>query len=68
MIRQPRLSEVRPTVVEPAPVRHPQRLFSFPFIFLSGFVLLIVAGGLLLALPIATIGTGKTRGRDVITP
>ncbi len=54
MIRQPRLSEVRPTVAEMAPLRRPRRLYSFPFILLLIFVLLIIAGGSLLALPVAS--------------
>jgi trk system potassium uptake protein TrkH len=37
-----------------APLRRPRRLYSFPFILLLIFVLLIIAGGSLLALPVAS--------------
>ncbi len=60
MIRQPRLSEVRPTVTQMARLRRPRRLFSFPFILLLNFVLLIVVGGSLLTLPVASHQGGFT--------
>lgn len=54
VIRQPRREQLRPTFSEPHPVRHPHRVFSSPYILLSGFVVLIIAGGVLLSLPIAS--------------
>ena len=60
IIRQPRLSEVRPTVAEMAPQRRPPRVFSSRYILLFVFVLLILVGGLLLALPLANHENGFT--------
>ena len=60
VIRQPRQREVLPTVAEEAPLRHPRRLFSSPYILLFGFVLLIIVGALLLALPLANDKSGFT--------
>ena len=60
VIRQPRQREVLPTVAEEAPPRHPRRLFTSPYILLFGFLLLIVVGGLLLALPLANDENGFT--------
>ena len=54
------MRDVQPTVAEAAPLRHPRRLLSSPYILLFGFVMLIVAGGLLLALPIASQQGGFT--------
>ena len=45
---------------EEAPLRHPRRLFRSPYILLFIFLLLIVVGGLLLALPIASQSNGFT--------
>ena len=41
-------------VAEVPPVRRPHRLYTAPFILFSGFALLIIIGGLLLALPISS--------------
>ena len=60
VIRQPRVRDVSPTVAQSAPTRRPRRVFSSPFILLFGFVLLIVAGGLLLTLPVASQTSGFT--------
>jgi len=60
VIRQPRLRDVLPTTAVAAPLRHPRRLFSSPYILLFGFVMLIAVGGLLLALPLANAGGGFT--------
>ena len=54
VIRQPRRRELLPTVAGPVPDRRPHRIFSSSFILFFGFVLLIGAGGLLLALPISS--------------
>jgi trk system potassium uptake protein TrkH len=43
-----------PSVAEPVPVRHPRRIFSSPFLLTFGFIVLILVGGLLLTLPIAS--------------
>ena len=53
VIRQPRVDQLQPTFAEPVPTRHPNRLFSTPFILFFGFAALIILGGLLLSLPIA---------------
>ena len=60
VIRQPRLRDVRPTVAQSAPTRRPRRVFSSPYILLFGFVMLIVTGGLLLTLPVASNSGGFT--------
>jgi len=60
VIRQPRRRDVRPTVAQSAPIRRPRRVFSSPYILLFGFVMLIVTGGLLLALPVASSKGGFT--------
>ena len=60
VIRQPRLRDVRPSLAQSVPIRRPHRIFSSPYILLFGFVLLIVAGGLLLALPAASEENGFT--------
>lgn len=54
VIRQPRLRELVPTTGEPPALREPSRLSASPYMLLLGFVLLILAGGLLLALPISS--------------
>ena len=54
VIRQTRPRDVRRSVAQFAPSRRPPRALSTPYILLLGFVLLIVVGGLLLALPIAS--------------
>ena len=53
VIRQTRPRDVRRSVAQFAPDRRPARALSTPYILLLGFILLIVIGGLLLALPIA---------------
>ena len=60
VIRQPRTRDVLPTITEAAPLRHPRRLMSSPYILLTGFVLLILIGSLLLALPVAKHEGGFT--------
>ena len=47
-------------MAEMAPERHPHRVFSSPYILLFGFVLLILIGALLLALPLARHESGFT--------
>ena len=54
VIRQPRMRELRPSVEQPPPVRVPRRLFGSPLMLLLGFILLILLGGLVLALPISS--------------
>lgn len=54
VIRQPRREQLQPTYSEPSPTRHPHRVFSSPYILFFGFVALIVIGGLLLSLPLAS--------------
>lgn len=54
VIRQPRVDQLQPTLVEPVRERHPRRIFSTPFILFFGFASLIMLGGLLLALPISS--------------
>ena len=54
VIRQPRAEQLRPTFSEPVPERHPHRAFSTPFILFYGFAALVMVGGFLLALPIAS--------------
>ena len=44
VVRQPRVSELMPTVAEPVPIRHPRRIFSSPFMLAFGFFMLILAG------------------------
>ena len=53
VIRQPRLAELQPTVSGEITERRPRRIFTPPFILLYGFISLIAAGGVLLALPIS---------------
>lgn len=53
VIRRPRFREVRPSTVQRVHERRPGRKFSPPFILFYGFALLIVAGGVLLLLPIS---------------
>ena len=60
VFRQPRLRDVRPRVAQSVPERRPHRVFSSPYILFMGFVLLIVIGGLLLALPMANNQDGFT--------
>jgi trk system potassium uptake protein TrkH len=47
-------------VAEEPPPRHPRRLFTSSYILLFGFLLLILVGGLLLALPLANNEGGFT--------
>ena len=54
VIRQPRLRELAPTTEEPPPLRAPSRRSGATSMLLLGFVVLILAGGLLLALPISS--------------
>ena len=54
VIRQPRMRELRPTIEEPPPLRVPRRVFGSPLMLLLGFILLILLGGLVLALPISS--------------
>ncbi len=54
VIRQPRMSELLPTIEDSPPLRVPRRLFGSPLMLLLGFMFLIWVGGLLLALPIAS--------------
>ncbi len=60
VIRQPRLRDLLPTTVESAPLRHPRRLFSSPYILLFSFIMLIAVGSFLLALPLSNAGGGFT--------
>jgi trk system potassium uptake protein len=54
VIRQPLVEQLRPTVNEEGPIRRHHRIFTSPFILFFGFALLIIIGGLLLALPISS--------------
>ena len=60
IIRRPRLREVLPEIVKSVPLRHPTRHFTPPFILFYSFGILIIVGGLLLALPIANNNSGFT--------
>ena len=60
VIRQPRHRDQQRPVAQTVPIRRPHRIFSSPYILLFGFVLLIIAGGFLLALPAASAGGGFT--------
>ena len=53
VIRQTRPKDVRRSVAQFVPDRRPARALSTPYILLLGFILLIVVGGILLALPFA---------------
>ena len=55
VVRRPRLREIAPVVLRVAGPRHPRRLLASPLVLLYGFVLLIILGGILLALPIASV-------------
>ena len=60
IIRRPRLREVLPEVVKIARMRHPARHLTPPYILFYSFGVLIMLGGLLLALPIANNNGGFT--------
>ena len=60
VIRQPRMSELRPSIEQPPPMRVPGRLFVSPLMLLLGFIFLIWVGGLILALPISSDGGDYT--------
>ena len=53
VIRQPRQGERQPSEPRIAPERHPHRVFGSIYALLFGFILLIVVGGVLLALPVS---------------
>ena len=54
VVRQPRAQQLRPVVEPPVPQRRPTRILTTPYILFLGLAGLIVAGGLLLSLPIAS--------------
>ena len=60
VIRLPRAAEVAPRVFGEQAERRPKRALTPPFILLYGFVGLIVAGAVLLALPISDSQRGFT--------
>ena len=53
VVRQPRTDQLEPTVAEELPYRHPQRIFTTPFILATGFALFILVTALLLLLPVS---------------
>ena len=53
VVRQPRTDQLEPTVAEQLPYRHPQRIFTTPFILATGFALFILVTALLLLLPVS---------------
>ena len=64
VIRQPRMRELRPSIEQPPPMRVPRRLFGSPLMLLVGFILLILLGGLILALPISS-NSGEFTSLDI---
>lgn len=60
IIRVPRLREMQPRVFRFRIRRPSPRIFASPLILLYGFALLIGAGGILLALPIASVDNAHT--------
>ena len=60
VVRRPRVSEVMPSVIHDAPVRHPPRFLTAPYILFGGFTALILVGGLLLWLPVSSNHEGAT--------
>ncbi|MFQ6027426.1 MAG: TrkH family potassium uptake protein [Dehalococcoidia bacterium] len=64
VVRQPRVAELMPTLAEPVPERHPHRIFTTPFLLAFGFIALMVVGGLLLALPVAST-SGQFTSLDI---
>ena len=47
-----------PSIIHDAPVRHPPRFLTAPYILFGGFTALILLGGLLLWLPMASTHEG----------
>ncbi len=60
IIRRPRLREMQPRVFRFRIRRPSPRIFASPLILLYGFVILIGSGGVLLALPIASVDNTHT--------
>ena len=60
IIRRPRLRDMRPRVFRFRIRRPSPRIFASPLILLYGFAILIAAGGILLALPIAAVDNTHT--------
>ena len=60
VVRRPRMREVSPVVIKTRGPRHPSRLLGSPLILLYSFIALILVGGLLLSLPIASKEPGFT--------
>ena len=58
IIRRPRVRDVRPALVQRTETRQPSRRFSPPFILFYTFGFLIVAGGVLLYLPVSSDESG----------
>lgn len=64
VLRQPRLRELLPTVETTPPVREPSRRSNATYILVFGFASLILAGGLLLALPFSS-NAGEFTSLDI---
>ncbi len=60
IIRRPRLRDMQPRVFRFRIRRPSPRIFASPLILLYGFAILIAAGGVLLALPIASVDNSHT--------
>jgi len=60
IIRRPRLRDMQPRVFRFRIRRPSPRIFASPLILLYGFAILIAAGGILLALPIASVDNTHT--------
>ena len=53
VVRQPRVEQLEPTVAEELPYRHPQRVFTTPYILGFGFAGFIILTAVLLMLPMS---------------
>ena len=60
VLRQPRRRETAPTTASEPPLREPSRGTSAPLVLLLGFLGMILAGGVLLALPMSSHAGGFT--------
>ena len=61
VVRQPRPRQLRPVVEPPVPERRPSRISTAPYVLFSGLAALIIVGGLLLSLPIASQSGNPTQ-------
>ena len=53
VVRQPRVEQLEPTIAEELPYRHPQRVFTTPYILGFGFAGFIILTAVLLMLPMS---------------